>query len=76
MVRKPFRYEELHFAIWKAIRVLQQKGKIIHVLFNSGEIDIVDARSLDIMASEQGILGFRRRDGLAVIGRDTVRSAL
>jgi hypothetical protein len=75
LVRKPFRCEELHFAIWKAIRMRQQKGKMIQVLFNSGEIDMVDARSLDILAREQGILGFRRRDGLAVIGRDPIRSA-
>lgn len=75
LVRKPFRCEELHFAIWKATRMRQQKGKMIQVLFNSGEIDMVDARTLDILVREQGILGFRRRDGMAVIGRDPVRSA-
>ena len=74
LVRKPFRCEEMHFAIWKALRMKQQKSKMIQVLFNSGEIDMVDARTLDILVRERGILSFRRRDGLAVIGRDPVRS--
>ena len=53
----------------------RQQGKaMIQVLFRSGDIDMVDAQSLDRLVSEQELLCFRRQDGVAVIGRDLVRS--
>jgi CheY-like chemotaxis protein len=74
LVRKPFRCEDIHYAIKKATRMRQRQGKMIQVLFNSGDIDMVDAQTLDILLGEQKIFCFRRQDGVAVIGRDPVRS--
>jgi len=74
LLRKPFRREDIHYAIRKAVKKRQKEGKTIQVLFKSGNIDIVDAQSLDRLVSEQELLCFRRQDGVAVIGRDPVRS--
>ena len=74
LVRKPFRCEDMHYAIKKATRMRQRQGKMIQVLFNSGDIDMVDAQTLDILLEEQKIFCFRRQNGVAVIGRDPVRS--
>ena len=74
LVRKPFRCEDMHYAIKKATQMRQRQGKMIQVLFNSGDIDMVDAQTLDILLGEQKIFCFRRQDEVAVIGRDPVRS--
>lgn len=74
LVRKPFRCEDMYYAIKKATRMRQRRGMMIQVLFNSGDIDMVDTQTLDRLLGEQQIFCFRRRDGVAVIGRDPVRS--
>lgn len=74
LVRKPFRCEDIYYAIKKATRIRQRQGKMIQVLFNSGDIDMVDAQTLDRLVMKQEIFCFRRQDGIAVIGRDPVRS--
>ena len=74
LLRKPFRCEDIHYAIRKAMKKRQQGKAMIQVLFKSGDIDMVDAQSLDRLVSEQELLCFRRQDGVAVIGRDAVRS--
>ena len=74
LVRKPFRCEDMYYAIKKATRMRQRQGKMIQVLFNSGDIDMVDTRTLDRLVSKQEIFCFRRQEGVAVIGRDPVRS--
>jgi DNA-binding response OmpR family regulator len=74
LLRKPFRCEDIHYAIRKAMKKRQQGKAMIQVLFRSGDIDMVDAQSLDRLVSEQELLCFRRQDGVAVIGRDLVRS--
>jgi CheY-like chemotaxis protein len=74
LVRKPFRCEDMYYAIKKATRMRQRQGMMIQVLFNSGDIDMVDTQTLDRLLGEQQIFCFRRRDGVAVIGRDPVRS--
>ena len=74
LLRKPFRCEDIHYAITKAVEKRQKEGVMIQVLFKSGDIDRVDARSLDRMVSEHELLCFRRQDGVAIIGRDAIRS--
>ena len=74
LLRKPFRCEDIHYAIRKAMKTRQQERTMIQVLFKSGDIDVVDAKSLDRLVREQELLCFRRQDGVAVIGRDPVRS--
>lgn len=74
LVRKPFRSEDMYYAIKKATRMRQRRGMMIQVLFDSGDIDMVDTQTLDRLLGEQQIFCFRRRDGVAVIGRDPVRS--
>lgn len=74
LVRKPFRCEDIRYAIRKAARMRQMQGTLIPVLFNSGEIDVVDAKTLDGLVMAKKIIGFRRRNTIAVIGQDPVRS--
>lgn len=74
LVRKPFRCEDLYYAIRKAARMRQRQDMMIQVLFNSGDIEMVDAPTLDQLIVKQEILCFRRQDGVAVVGRDPVRS--
>jgi CheY-like chemotaxis protein len=74
LLRKPFRCEDIHYAIRKAVKKRQKEGTMIQVLFKSGVIDMVDAQSLERLVSEQELICFRRQDGVAVIGRDPVRS--
>ena len=74
LLRKPFRCEDIHYAIRKAMKKRQHGKAMIQVLFKSGDIDMVNAQSLDSLISEQELLCFRRQDGVAIIGRDSVRS--
>jgi CheY-like chemotaxis protein len=74
LLRKPFRCEDIHYAIRKAVKKQHKEGTMIQVLFKSGDIDMVDAQSLDRLVREQELICFRRQDGVAVIGRDPVRS--
>ncbi len=74
LLRKPFRCEDIHYAIKKAIKIRQQEETMIQVLFRSGGIDVVDAQTLNELVNEHEILCFRRQDGIAVVGRDSVRS--
>jgi len=74
LLRKPFRCEDIHSAVKKAITMRQQGETKIQVLFKSGDIDMVDAQILDGLVNEHEILCFTRQDGIAVIGRDSVRS--
>lgn len=74
LLRKPFRCEDIHYAIKKAIKIRQQEETMIQVLFRSGGIDVVDAQTLNELVNEHEILCFTRQDGIAVIGRDSVRS--
>ena len=75
LLRKPFRSEDIHYAIRKAVKKRQDGGTMIQVMYRSGAIDMVDARSLDRLVCEQELLCFRRQNGVAVIGRDSVRSS-
>jgi len=73
LLRKPFRSEDIHYAIRKAVKKRQKEGTMIQVLYRSGDIDMVDIQSLDRLVSDQELLCFRRQSGVAVIGRDSVR---
>jgi CheY-like chemotaxis protein len=55
LVRKPFRCEDMYYAIKKATRMRQRQGMMIQVLFNSGDIDMVDTQTLDSLLGEQQI---------------------
>ena len=74
LVRKPFRCEDMYYAIRKAAQMRQRQGRMIQVLFHCGDIEMVDATTLDRLIMEQEICCFRRQDGVAVIGRDPVSS--
>ena len=74
LLRKPFHCEDIHYAIRKAVKKRQSGKTMIQVLFKSGDIDMIEVQSLDRLVSEQELLCFRRRDGVAVVGRDSVRA--
>jgi len=64
LLRKPFRCEDIHYAIRKAMKKRQQGKAMIQVLFRSGDIDMVDAQSFDRLVSEQNRSALGLRMGL------------
>lgn len=71
----PFRCKELLSSIERAMRRNHEYGrKQIHVLFKSGETGFVDPRALNRLIADDRLLCFRRRDGVALIGRDPIRT--
>lgn len=74
VVYKPFQCMELYAAIQKVL--LGHDGavpRVVPVMYRNGECDLVDTVQLDRLIKAGEIDGFRRRDGLVVIGRDPVR---
>ena len=71
----PFRTNGLFAAIDKALERdrLLDAGQI-PVYYRTGTTDYVDATVLDRLIYDNQLLGFRRADGLAVIGRDPIRN--
>lgn len=77
IVPVPFKCENLYTAIMNACK-RNQKGieSKIHVLFRSGQADFVDPTKLNQLLSHEELICFRRKDGLAMVGRDPVRRML
>ena len=46
---------------------------LIPVVFQNGHFSHVPPRELDQLIAEERIIGFRRRDGWAILGEDPVR---
>mgnify|MGYP001447706623 CR=1 FL=1 len=71
----PFRCQDFFAAIRSALaRIPDHDPQAVQVLLPSGKALLVETQELDRLIERNGIVCFRRRDGVAVIGRDPVRS--
>lgn len=70
----PFRTAALFTVISEALGgKAVSRGASVQVLYRTGATDYVSNGELDRLIHHREILGFRRRDGVVVLGRDPVR---
>lgn len=75
IVYKPFRCKDIYWGIKRSLESRKLRGPMkIHVLYKSGETEYVDQISLNKLINSKEILCFRRKGGVAVLGRDPIRS--
>lgn len=72
LLGKPFKPRDLHAAIQSAL-LREEHAALIPVMYRTGETTLVCPDHLDQLIAGGMIVCFRRRDDVAVIGRDNVR---
>jgi CheY-like chemotaxis protein len=72
LLGKPFKPRDLHAAIQSAL-LREEHARLIPVMYRTGETTLVCPDHLDQLIVGGMIVCFRRRDDVAVIGRDKVR---